>query len=299
MSKFRIKELLGSVALATALTVGAAAAEPFSGFGQDIPLESAAKQIVPEGWNVDFAEGVDRQASVSWSSASDWKAALASAVSRRGYSAQFGSSSVVITKGGRVAQSPDAAKAAPKGKEAKEPKAAKVAKVADAERPARKESPAATAPREESPAARPAGGGGFVMTPYKERKPEAPREEAPKVEEAKAEAGKGSKWRPYAGGGKATKDAPAEAAPVGFAVAEGDSLRTVIETWGSAHGWKVVWDSEFNYPISASARFDGDFVEATTALVRAMGEARPAITVDFYKGNQVVVVANKAADEAN
>jgi len=139
------------------------------------------------------------------------------------------------------------------------------------------------------------------MTPYKERKPEAPSEGAPRAEEAKdakADAGKGSKWRPYAGG-KATKDAPAVAAPVGFSVAEGDDLRGVIETWGAAHGWKVVWDSEFSYPIAAAASFDGDFVDATTALVRAMGEARPAITVDFYKGNRVVVVANKAADEAN
>jgi len=292
MSKFRIKELLGSVALATALSVGGVAAAPFSGFGRDIPLESAAKQIVPEGWNVDFAEGVDRQASVSWSSAPDWRSALTSAVSRRGYSAQFGSSSVVITKGGRVAQLPDAPKPVRKAKEDK---------PAEAERASRKEQPPkVVAPREETPAAKPVGGGGFVMTPYKERKPEAEpaRVEQAKAEPAKAEPDKGGKWRPYAGG-KATKDSAAPAAPAGFSVAEGDDLRGVIEAWASAHGWKVVWDSEFNYPIAAAAKFDGDFVEATTSLVRAMGDARPSITVDFYKGNQVVVVANKAADEAN
>jgi len=276
-TKFRLKELIGGVALAAALSAGVAHAESFSGFGQDIPLESAAKQIVPEGWSVDFGDGVDRRAAVSWSSASDWKSALSSAVARKGYTAQFGSSSVVIAKGGRVAQAPDAPKASPR----KEDKPSRPEAPARRERPVKAEEPAAKV-----------GGGGFTMSTYKERKP---------VEEAKAEPEKAEKadgkWRPYAG--KATKDGDGGSAPAGFAVAEGDDLRAVLESWAAANGWKVVWESKYNYPIAAAAKFDGDFVQATSALVGAMSAARPLITVDFFTGNHVVVVSNKAADEAN
>ena len=279
-TKFRFKELFGGAALVAALAVGTASAESFSGFGQDIPLESAAKQIVPEGWSVDFGDGVDRKAAVSWSAASDWKSALSSAVARKGYTAQFGTSTVVIAKGGRVAQAPDAPKASPR----KENKPPRTQAVAPSEPAVRRERPAKVA--EEAPSK--VGGGGFVMATYRDRKP---------TEDPKSDVKSDGKWRPYAG--KATKDGSAEAAPAGFSVAEGDDLRNVIETWGGANGWKVVWDSQYNYPIAAAAKFDGDFVQAVSALVGAMSGARPSITVDFFTGNHVVVVSNKAADEAN
>lgn len=284
MKSFRFA-LIGGAVLA-ALAAGAAPAVAFDGFGKDIPLEAAARQIVPQGWTVDFGEGVDRNAKISWSGAKDWKTALSNAVASRGYVAQFGSSSVVIAKGGRVAQAPDSPKTSRRpAKESKESVSA---------RPAPRRAPNADA----ESAVREIGGGGFVIKPYRQAKPaEEPKSAETSIVAKDSSGGEDTAWRPYAG--KVTKDASVSSAPVRFSVAEGDELRSVLEKWGSAAGWTVKWDSQFHYPIEASATFDGDFIEAVSALVRAMSEARPVITVDFYKGNKVVVVKNEAADEVN
>lgn len=276
MTNNRFYGMIGGLAIAaSALAFSATAATAFDGFGQDIPLESAARQIVPDGWSVDFGDGVDKAAAVSWSTAKDWKSALSAAVAKKGYVAQYGSRSVVIAKGGRVAQAPDAA-----------PRADKPAPRADRKVETRKaaQKPPAKAVEKADPV-RVHGGGGFVMVPVKEKAP------------AVAEGEKGD-WKPYAG--KATKDGKDVAAkPKGFAVAEGDNLRSVLDVWGQSVGWKVIWKSEFTYPIAAAATFEGDFIEATTALLKAMKDSRPAINADFFRGNKVVVISNSTADEAN
>lgn len=97
MKNYGIKALIGGIAIA-ALAASAPAFAAFEGFGKDIPLDSAARQIVPEGWAVDYGSGVDSKVTVSWSSSSDWQSALKSAVAKRGYTAQIGSNTVVISK---------------------------------------------------------------------------------------------------------------------------------------------------------------------------------------------------------
>jgi len=259
---------LGGIALA-AMISASATAESFNGFGQDIPLESAARQIIPEGWTVDFGEGVDKSAPVSWASAKDWKSALTAAVGKKGYAAQFGSSSVVIVKSGRFASAPTAAYSSPKASATKKTKKVSTSSVSSRR--------ANAVEREVS------GGGGFVIARY--RKSSYQDQEL---------ATKGEGWKPYAG-----KNAEGEPSDSVFTVKEGDDLRRVLVEWGDKTGWKVIWKSEFSYPIVASASFGGGFVEAATALVNAMDDVRPIITVDFYKGNQVVVVTNGSAGEAN
>lgn len=256
---------LAALAVAAVLTAGPALAA-FDGFGQDIPLEAAAKQIVPEGYSVDFAEGVDRGASVSWSSAPDWKGALSKAVAGRGYTANFGGDSVVIRKG---ASAPRAA-AAPRSAPAREA------------RSTRRSAPKASQRRVEvETISDERGSGGFKISTYRRGTP------------ADAEG-----FRPYAG--KASKDGgESSGARSGYSVREGDTLRNALGAWAERAGWKIVWNSEFDYPITADASFGGDFVEAATALSHAMSSARPALNFDFYKGNRTLVVANGGADEAN
>lgn len=274
MNKIVTLGFFGGLALAVAASASAANANSFNGFGEDIPLASAAKQIVPDGWHVDFGVGVDKSAKVSWSSAADWKAALSSAAAKRGYQVQYGDSSVIVTKGGaRVATAPTAKKspvtsdrhayAGPR----KEAIGGKRHKKVVSERL-----------EQDSPAA---GGGGFVIASVKGSKVST----------------NSSEWREY----KVGKDGDGEsaAAPTSLRVNEGDSLRPVIDAWAEKNGWKLVWKSEFNYPISASASFDGDFVQSTTSLIKAFDAARPMITVDFYTGNNVVVISNASSDEAN
>lgn len=263
--------------IAGAVTASHANAASFNGFGEDIPLESAAKQIVPEGWRVDFASGVDKSAKVSWTSASDWKDALSSAAAKRGYQVQYGNSSVIVTKGGaRVASAPTAKKQAPSV--AKHAYAGPRKEAIGGTRTKKQSSPETREVRNEA-----VGGGGFSITPLR----------GPKVS---ADSAGGSEWREY----KAGKDGSEQpSGPASLRVNEGDSLRAVLTAWAEKHGWKLVWKSEFNYPIAASASFEGDFVQSTTSLIKAFEAARPTITADFWTGNNVVVISNTSSDEAN
>ena len=249
-----------SFGAALAVLAAAPAFASFEGFGKDIPLSSAARQIVPEGWTVDYGDGVDSSASVSWSSAADWQSALRSAVSKRGYSAQFGANTVVISKASEPAPRPYAAAAS--------------------EKPQKKSPP----PRRTAPAPEPKadsnGGGGFQIRPYRG---------ASGADEGNRMAGKGDGFADY----------NAACSSAGFAVNPGQMLQPVLADWAACAGWTLVWNSEYDYRIEASASFSGEFIDASTSLVQAMSEARPTITVDFYKGNRVIVVSNKSADEAN
>lgn len=266
MKKYGFKALLGGIAIA-ALTASSPAMAAFEGFGQDIPLESAARQIVPEGFTVDFGDGVDPKTPVSWSSASDWQSALRSAVSKRGYSAQIGSSTVVISK---AAEAPRPYASSPARSDTQKKATPAPAKP----RPAPKAAVAQPEPA--------VGGGGFSIRPYRGGQA--------------ASAAPASDSSRLAGKGDFTEYKPASE---GFSVAQGQMLHPSLSDWAAKAGWTVVWNSEFDYRIEASANFSGDFIDAATALVAAMSDARPAITVDFYKGNRVIVVSNKSSDEAN
>jgi len=256
-----------SLSFGTALAVLAAspAFASFEGFGKDIPLSSAARQIVPEGWTVDFGEGVDSSAEVSWSSAPDWQSALRNAVAKRGYSAQIGASSVLIVKSSESAPRPYAAAAAERPQNKPAPKRPSAA-------PAPAPAPEAKAEYH--------GGGGFQIRPYR------------------SASGAGDNGR-LAGKGDGFADYNAACSSSGFAVSPGQMLHPVLADWAACAGWNLVWNSEYDYRIEAAASFSGEFIDASTALVEAMADARPTITVDFYKGNRVLVVSNKSADEAN
>jgi len=50
------------------------------GFGTQIPLEFAVKQIVPSGFTVQFERGVNKQSPVEWHGEQTWSSALRQAV---------------------------------------------------------------------------------------------------------------------------------------------------------------------------------------------------------------------------
>jgi len=67
-------------------------------------------------------------------------------------------------------------------------------------------------------------------------------------------------------------------------------LRDVLREWGERAGWTVVWQSDHEYPVEASADFSGDFTEAATQLFEGFATVAPAPFAHFYKGNHVLVV---------
>jgi len=277
MSRNKLNTFVGSALFLMTSSFSGAVMAAGDGFGSDIPLNLAAREIVPEGWAVDYGEGVKKDDTISWSSTGDWKKSLQTAVAKRGYSASFGTNSVVISKassGGTKAYSSEV-------------------KTSSASSKPRANRPSPTAKRPATTAAAPVadaplqGGGGFSIRPYKAGKPvEDVKAPAERPEESRL-ATKGEKFEPY-------KPVASQ-----FSVTSGQMLHPVLAEWASKSGWTVIWETEYDYRIEANASFNGNFVEAVTQIVTAMAEARPAITVDFYQGNNVAVVSNKSADAVN
>ena len=54
----------------------ARAADAIEGFGNNVPLALAVRQIVPPGHEVTYGPGIDRNARVSWSGGADWQSVL-------------------------------------------------------------------------------------------------------------------------------------------------------------------------------------------------------------------------------
>lgn len=76
-----------------------------------------------------------------------------------------------------------------------------------------------------------------------------------------------------------------------WVVANGQTLREVLQTWCDKEGWDLVWTTPREYPIEASAVFKGRFVDVASALVRNFGRATPVPYAKFYKGNRVLVIS--------
>jgi hypothetical protein len=76
-----------------------------------------------------------------------------------------------------------------------------------------------------------------------------------------------------------------------WVVANGQTLRQVLQSWCDKEGWDLVWATSREYPIQASAVFKGRFVDVASAVVRNFGRAIPVPYAKFYKGNRVLVVS--------
>ena len=79
---------------------------------------------------------------------------------------------------------------------------------------------------------------------------------------------------------------------------EGKSLKGILTEWCDRAGWRLVWNTNRNYTLTAGAMFRGRFADVSSALVRAFARARPAPIATFYKGNRVLVVETKEDENA-
>lgn len=68
------------------------------GFGHDVPLGFAVRQIVPTGVTVQFGKGVDPKSAVTWTGEAPWNRVLAAAVRPLGMKITTGASTVLIAR---------------------------------------------------------------------------------------------------------------------------------------------------------------------------------------------------------
>lgn len=79
---------------------------------------------------------------------------------------------------------------------------------------------------------------------------------------------------------------------------EGNTLRGLLTEWCERAGWRLIWNSNRNYTLSAGAMFRGRFADVASALIRSFARARPAPLATFFKGNRVLVVETKEDENA-
>lgn len=79
---------------------------------------------------------------------------------------------------------------------------------------------------------------------------------------------------------------------------EGDNLRELLTKWCALSGWKLLWNTNRNYTLSAGVVFKGKFADVSSALIRAFARARPAPIATYYKGNRVIVVETMENENA-
>lgn len=256
-----------------ALAIPAVAQE--AGFGKDIPIGAAARQIVPEGFKVEMAEGVDAGAKATWSGGG-WRQSLAAAARSAGYAAVISGETVRIVKSAK----PVAVSAASESEAVESKKVRRAAApVRHTERHVERRSSRSARATDtiiERESVETVSSSGFVIVSAKpDRAPER------------------DGWKKY----ESKSSAPAPVA-ASFVVREGQNLRSVLEEWSGRSGWRLVWNSEYSYALNSSAQFKGTFHEAAHELLRSMAHVRPQVTATFFAGNKTLVVGNELADAA-
>lgn len=282
MGNIFMRGLIGTAAFALSLSVSTVAFAEYKGFGDNIPLENAARQIVPSDYSIKYEGNVDKKTPLSWKSSSDWKSALSTAASKKGLNVKVEGNDVVIS--GK--SEPKKVEYSSRRPYASNPSEKMVQKKSHSQHVQKSTPPSSPRTVEEANV----GGGGFMIRPYHQgAAASAPTKPAgnEKLVGKEIKEQKNDGWKPVAG------------SEGQYVVAPGYMLRTTLTKWSEAAGWHLVWKSDFDYAITTGATFSGDFVGASKQLLTAMKDARPTITADFFTGNKTVVISNNMADEVN
>jgi len=265
----------GAAPATGATAAAAAASERLDGFGNDIPLAFALQQIVPDGFLISYAGGVDKDLKISWKGGSSWRSVLAETARQNHLTATVDGQSVRIAADAPV----QAASPAP--------------------------SAATVPPADHSPAPAPAPAATPAAAPQSEAPPgtaEAPKPKPGKDMRGAQQAAAAPAARTPQGRLLSAPPPPSvSTAPAGgtgvWHAAQGETLDQVLGDWGEKSGWKVVVNTRMIYELQASADFRGDFIEASSALIKSI-QAKPQPLATFYRGNHALVISN-AADQAD
>ena len=260
------KNSLVLAGLLVALTTSPALA--LEGFGDNVPLSFAVRQIVPTKYDVSFGPDVKADKTVSWKADGDWQHTLKSLTTKQGLNFAQRDGVVKVTVAGAE----------------QTPTADRVKRVTYG---------------------LPQGTSGFLLDGEEVASgPMSPEASAENVKSSKAEttANPTSDLPSMDAMTDATADqtraasvAPAEpSAPPApsWEIAPGEDLETVLSDWASRVGWTVIWRSNYSYPVEAGATVHGDFVKAATNLADAFQTATPPLYLTFYEGNKVLVISN-------
>ncbi|WP_206245871.1 toxin co-regulated pilus biosynthesis Q family protein [Novosphingobium terrae] len=70
----------------------------------------------------------------------------------------------------------------------------------------------------------------------------------------------------------------------------GEYLSAVLGRWAKRADWKLVYESDADYRLSADGVIEGDFKGAVSRLIGAYSQNKPLLRIHFYNGNSVLRV---------
>ena len=263
---FKTTLLAGVISI---LSMSANAQSVLQGFGDDIPLAHAVEQIVPENFVVTYGKGVSVNEAVSWRGGAHWKDVLEMLAQNEGLIVRYDQDNIIITKNPQNRSSLSRGlELVPYGDSNFEAKIREDSYASDimGEKPGFIFGGEAPSTQEEKE------GFGYVELNETEKvtptTPSLPDSIYIGVDDPDVYVPPAEIWEVFAG----------------------STLEDILMDWADRSGWKVIWNSEYSYPIVADAQFRGDFLEVASKLIRSMEKARPPVRGEFYKGNNVLVV---------
>lgn len=297
---------------------------PVEGFGSDIALALALRQIVPPGYSYSFDPGISPGMLVSWSGGAPWNEVLIQMLATQGLSAVIGDSNVWIRDERAAPMAPAALEIAPS------PAMAAVMPLAPLGT-----TPAVTpAPVPVQTASMPQAVFGAAENPAPAVPQSYPHRQKPMLNDAQSMMAQGG-MAPMAAAPvvpaaaapfmapPAPQAPPSTSAPVPLALTpaaispaaavtvldpadikywqaeQGESLRAVLGRWSSLSGVTLIWNSTYDYMLGAPVRMHGTYPDAVTQVLNGYGAMDPRPVGQLHPnlpaGPSVLVVTNFTA----
>lgn len=242
--------------------MGAARYETAVGFGNDMPVEIAAQQIVPDDYQISYDSSVSKTTAISWEGGKPWNEVLTQALAQQGLAATIRGRNVEITTQQQAARAETAQKSA---------------SFSTARKPMRPQ---------------PLSGGNNSMMYRASAAPQpishasAQGYRSPYFQNAQASIGGGN-----AGGQADYNTVRLWTAP------RNATLKNILEVWSREANVDLYWSSEYDYPIQTDINIRGSYKEAVQTLLLGLSEAQPRPTGRFHPnlpdGPAVLVVRTR------
>ena len=224
------------------------------GFGKEIPLALALRDIVPSSYTYAFGSGDMASVKISWRGGKAWQDVLAAALAPQNLQASVSGNTVTIIRG--MAAVP----------------AAPMKRLAIEDHPAETAAPAA-------PAVAPIPLMGDALTSTKQN------DDVPPVPVATA---------PTPAPSSATLPVIDLSAVKSWEARPGMTLRSTLESWSKTANVELSWSTAYDYPVNTAFHFNGTFHQAIDALIASYHTENPAPKGFLYpnlpKGPSVLLV---------
>lgn len=229
------------MATVTTTTVQPAAAPGYSmyevaeGFGRDLPLVMAIRQIVPAQYGFVFDQGIDPNAKVSWQGGQPWDIVLQNTLAPSGLSARINGNVVTIARATTQVASagtlPGMSNIGPVGGPVVMTDVVQTTTVQE-----------------------------MAATPVSMTTP------PPVVDMG----GMGMGYVNAAAAGRADL-----LSNTTWSAPRNSTLRGILEQWSDRVGVELYWASEYDYPIQSAVSLQGTFEEAVQTLLKGLSESKP------------------------